>query len=164
MRLALERGQTGVLTSEVEDRLSQTSGPYAGKATEQRPHVDGLQRWRERVRMAARRVVAFWKAAGDGRAVSARGFSCVQNGRVAEASFAKGDWAVRVEKGGAETVERFVKVEKETGMVTIESSPILREIRVVGKIEAGAVGDGKRLRSVVNDAKPSNLEGDNVTP
>lgn len=45
-------------------------------------------RWRERVRQAGRRVIAFPKE-GEDR------FECVQSNKAVEPSFAKGDWAVR---------------------------------------------------------------------
>lgn len=44
--------------------------------------------WRETVRRAGRRVVVF--GAGDAK------FECVQNNKIVEPSFAKGEWAVRL--------------------------------------------------------------------
>ncbi|KAB8336978.1 hypothetical protein FH972_021282 [Carpinus fangiana] len=51
-------------------------------------------RWRERVRRAARRVVA--QSTEDER------FECVQKGKAVEASYAKGDWSVRLAKRPAD--------------------------------------------------------------
>lgn len=55
--------------------------------------------FRERVRRAARRVVAFGAPEGDGGNASVTSqsrFECIQHGQPIEASFAKGDWMVRL--------------------------------------------------------------------
>lgn len=49
-----------------------------------------LAKWRERVRRAARRVVA--------QSTTEERYECVQKGKVVESSYAKGDWSVRFMK------------------------------------------------------------------
>lgn len=62
----------------------------------------GLDRavFRERVRRAGRRIIAFGPLTGEleqGEVCGDRVFECVQNGKSVEPSFAKGEWALRVQ-------------------------------------------------------------------
>jgi len=148
MRFALERGQAGVLASEVQAKVPELRGAdrdwwglEARKWLERRPKV-GKAQWRERVRRAGRRVVAFWGAAGDGDVRSVRGFVCVRNGKVVEASFAKGDWAVRVEDGEGAVVERFLKQVKSTGTVVESVEFISKKVEVVDPVKPVEIGVG----------------------
>lgn len=68
-----------------------------GEETGKDPQKDGMRRAeeRERVRRAGRRLVAFKDRENVVSRIGAR-LECVQDGRVVEGSFAKGDWGVRV--------------------------------------------------------------------
>lgn len=80
----------------------------SGRGQSSKPDPDESSRYekgmkqaefRERVRRAARRVVAFGAPEGDVGNTSANSestFECVQHGKPTEASFAKGDWMVRL--------------------------------------------------------------------
>jgi len=80
--LARDAGRAGVPTCTVEEIVYPELQPVSGEA------AGGGILWRERVRMAARRVVVLRREGGEE-------FECVQNGRVVEPSFAKGMFAVR---------------------------------------------------------------------
>lgn len=58
-------------------------------------HRQGMEKaaFRERVRRAGRRTVAFGAPEGCHEGLR---FECVQHGKPTESSFAKGEWAVRV--------------------------------------------------------------------
>ncbi|KAI9873754.1 MAG: hypothetical protein M1830_010631 [Pleopsidium flavum] len=74
--------------------------PSTSRGTASDPRLAGMQRAqnRERVRQAARRGVVFGFLLPAGEGGEERGrrrAEAVQNGRVVEASFAKGEWGVR---------------------------------------------------------------------
>lgn len=114
MRLSGERGV--VSAGEVEElfrddaevdgtgRGGEDATTGGGKEQRERQR-SGMRRaeFRERVRRAGRRVVVFSSGlSGDGEGkgeetgVGGRGrFECVQDGKVVEGSFAKGEWGIR---------------------------------------------------------------------
>ena len=112
--------RSGVLCTEIEEEVFGESRDGAKKrreraisseepadAGEETPAERGMReaKQRERVRRAGRRLVAFGVTSTDdasadsldlASAFSGRSFDCVQDGKPVEASFAKGDWGVRV--------------------------------------------------------------------
>lgn len=87
--------------TETKDATTTTTEPKQGERKPLTPQAYGLRRAREReqVRQAARRGVAFGfrleSGGDDGGGEERRRVEAVQNGRVVEASFAKGEWGVR---------------------------------------------------------------------
>lgn len=106
-----ERKHSGVTCDDVEGVMrvgleSQDGGDEdeegGMKLHEGDAQKEGMERaqFRERVRRAGRRVVAFGAPVPSDEDAASEGkrerFECVQQGRAVESSFAKGDWAVRV--------------------------------------------------------------------
>ena len=94
--ISLSKAKGAVDCGEVQERFTEgqhgsngsTENQHnATQASKQEAGMD-LARWRERVRRAGRRVVAF----GHDEEGS---FQCVQKGKAVEPSYAKGEWAVR---------------------------------------------------------------------
>lgn len=72
---------------------------FNGSAEEEEERVTGMElaKQRERARRAGRRIVVFpeLESVVETMGVGAK-LECVQNGKVVEGSFAKGEWGVRV--------------------------------------------------------------------
>ncbi|KAJ8609573.1 hypothetical protein MRB53_039024 [Persea americana] len=89
MFVLLAKSKGSVECGEVESMYADhhRGGEEVGNEDKQK---QGMQNavWRERVRRAARRVVVF--GAGEDK------FECVQQGKLVEPSFAKGEWSVRI--------------------------------------------------------------------
>ena len=93
-KLARERGSVscGEVQALCEDRdgREEAERGQIGNEDGEKRQREGMElaRWRERVRRAGRRVAVIEM---DGEGV----FQCVQDGKVVEGSFAKGEWSVR---------------------------------------------------------------------
>ncbi|KAI9652892.1 MAG: hypothetical protein M1831_006321 [Alyxoria varia] len=93
--MSLSKAKGSVDCGEVQERFTEEqhnngSNEDHHSATEASKHEAGMDhaRWRERVRRAGRRVIAFeYNDEGS--------FQCVQKGKPVEPSYAKGEWAVR---------------------------------------------------------------------
>ena len=85
-KMAVGHGQ--ITCDEIQRHFEQTSEPYENDQEDKQKIGMAAAKIRERIRRAGRRVVVFPHSSGHS-------FESIQDGKPVEASFAKGEWAVR---------------------------------------------------------------------